>query len=143
MSQQETLCKVTVDALHIRSAPNSQSTLVNTFPRGTVLNFIAVVNGENVQGNPRWGHSAQGHYFWLGGTDHPNGVEILCKVTVDALHIRSAPNSQSTLVNTFPRGTELNFFEVVNGENVGGNPRWGHSVQGHYFWLGGTDRPNG
>ena len=42
-------------------------------PLGTVLNFVQVVIGENVAGNPRWGHSQQGHYFWLGGTDHPNG----------------------------------------------------------------------
>ncbi len=68
-----TLCTVTVDALHIRVQPNSQSTIVATYQRGTVLNFIEVVNGENVDGNPRWGHSKQGHYFWLGGTDHPNG----------------------------------------------------------------------
>lgn len=68
-----TLCTITVDALHIRVQPNSQSTIVATYQRGTELNFIEVVNGENVDGNPRWGHSKQGHYFWLGGTDHPNG----------------------------------------------------------------------
>ncbi len=73
ISQQETLCTVTVDALHIRAAPTSQSALVATYPRGTTLNFVEVVDGENVDGNPCWGHSAQGHYFWLGGTDHPNG----------------------------------------------------------------------
>jgi LysM repeat protein len=67
-------CKVTAaQGLNIRSAPNSQSTLIASYPPGTVLNYIAVVNGENVAGNPRWGHSEQGHYYWMGGTDHPNG----------------------------------------------------------------------
>jgi hypothetical protein len=143
MSQQEVLVKVTVDALNVRTQPNSQSTLVATYPRGTTLNYYEVVDGEKVDGNPRWGHSVQGHYFWLGGTDHPNGTEILTTVTVDALNVRTQPNSQSTLVATYPRGTVLNYYEVVNGETVSGNPRWGHSVQDHYFWLGGTDHPNG
>jgi hypothetical protein len=67
-------CKVTAaSGLNIRSAPTSQSTLIASYPPGTVLNFIQVVIGENVNGNPHWGHSEQGHYFWLGGTDHPNG----------------------------------------------------------------------
>ena len=67
-------CRVTSPGgLNVRSAPTSHSTLIASYPVGTVLNFVGVVNGENVAGNPRWGHSAQNHYFWLGGTDHPNG----------------------------------------------------------------------
>ncbi len=71
--EHETFCTVTVDQLHIRAQPTSQSELIATYPRDSVLNFVEVVNGENVNGNPHWGHSQQGHYFWLGGTDHPNG----------------------------------------------------------------------
>lgn len=67
-------CTVTAArGLNIRSAPNSESSLIASYPPGTVLNYVEVVNGENVAGNPRWGHSQQGHYFWMGGTDHPNG----------------------------------------------------------------------
>lgn len=67
-------CTVTVPHLRARTAPNSQSAPVGAgFPQGTVLTFFEVVNGENVDGNPCWGHSDQGYYFWLGGTDHPNG----------------------------------------------------------------------
>ena len=143
MSQQEVLVTVTADTLNVRSAPNTQSAIVATYTRGSVLNYIEVVDGENVAGNPRWGHSVQGHYFWLGGTDHPNGTEILATVTVDALNVRSEPTDQSALIATYPRGSALNFYEVVQGENVAGNANWGHSVQDHYFWLGGTDHPNG
>jgi len=39
-------------------------------------------------------------------------------------------------------GTVLQYWEVVNGENVAGNPRWGRSPQEYYFWMGGTDHPN-
>jgi Tfp pilus assembly protein FimV len=67
-------CKVTAaNGLNVRAAPTSQSALIASYPPGTVLNYTEVVNGENVAGNPRWGHSEQGHYFWMGGTDHPNG----------------------------------------------------------------------
>ncbi|GAC1350452.1 MAG: hypothetical protein NVSMB27_33110 [Ktedonobacteraceae bacterium] len=67
-----------------------------------------------------------------------------CTVTsASGLHARSAPTSTSTLINSFSLGTVLSYFEVVNGENVAGNPHWGHSDQGYYFWLGGTDHPNG
>lgn len=67
-------CTVTTaSGLNIRSAPTSQSTIISSYPSGTVLNYIEIVNGENVDGNPNWGHSEQNHYYWMGGTDHPNG----------------------------------------------------------------------
>ncbi len=69
-----TTCTVTVPHLNARVAPNRQTApLGQGFSQGTVLTFFAVVNGENVDGNPRWGQSDQHYYFWLGGTDHPNG----------------------------------------------------------------------
>jgi hypothetical protein len=61
---------VTVDNLNIRTQPTSQSAIVATYPRGTILNFVEIVDGENVDGYSLWGHSEQGHYFWLGGTDY-------------------------------------------------------------------------
>ena len=66
-------CTVTVPDLRARPAPNTQPPVLHVFPQGTVLTFFEVVNGQNVLGNPLWGHSDQGYYFWLGGTDHPNG----------------------------------------------------------------------
>lgn len=71
-------------------------------------------------------------------------VTKTCKITFSNLNVRAAPNTQSTIIDNFPHGTVLTFFEVKIGENVdGNNPRWGHSDQGYYFWLGGTDHPNG
>jgi LysM repeat protein len=67
-----------------------------------------------------------------------------CMVTAaQGLNVRAAPTSQSALIASYPKGTVLNYIEVVHGETVDGNPNWGHSEQGHYFWMGGTDRPNG
>jgi len=67
-------CTVTVDHLNARAAPTRQSDLIGPgFNRGTVLTFIEVVIGQYVDGNPHWGHTDRHYYFWLGGTDHPNG----------------------------------------------------------------------
>jgi LysM repeat protein len=66
-----------------------------------------------------------------------------CKVTAsEGLNARAQPTSQSALITSFPTGTVLQFWEVVSGENVAGNPRWGRSPQEYYFWMGGTDKPN-
>jgi len=71
-------------------------------------------------------------------------VEKTCTVTSSiGLKARAAPNTQCPELDAFPQGTVLNFFEVQQGQNVGGNSNWGHSYQGYYFWLGGTDHPNG
>ena len=66
-----------------------------------------------------------------------------CAVTVASLHVRDRPSTESTIVASYSQGTVLNFIEVVQNENVNGNAYWGHSTQGHYFWLGGTNRPQG
>jgi phage tail protein X len=78
----KTLCTVAVETLNVRSAPTSQSSLVASYPRGTALNFVDVVMGENVSNQPLWGCSEQGHYFWLGGTDHPTGSQAGFAATV-------------------------------------------------------------
>ena len=75
--------------------------------------------------------------------DIPQIPQICTITSPGGLNVRAAPTTQSAIIARYPPGTDLNFVEVVNGENVDGNPLWGHSRQGHYFWLGGTSRPNG
>jgi len=68
------LCTVmSPGGLNIRTAPTTRSAIVARYPRGSVLNFVQVVNGEDLEGNPHWGRSRQGHFFWMGGTNRPNG----------------------------------------------------------------------
>ena len=66
-----------------------------------------------------------------------------CAVTVAGLNVRDRPTAESTVVASYPQGTVLNFIEVIESEPVNGNSYWGHSTQGHYFWLGGTNRQQG
>jgi len=67
-----------------------------------------------------------------------------CTISEPAgLHMRAEPNTAAAIIDTFPQGTHLEFVAVVFGEDIAGNPRWGQAPQGYYFWLGGTNRPNG
>lgn len=66
-----------------------------------------------------------------------------CTVTASDLNIYDRPTDKSTVVNHYPKGTVLNFIEVITSESVGGNPYWGRSTQGHYYSLSGTNRPQG
>lgn len=52
-------------------------------------------------------------------------------------------------IGHYPPGFSLSFDEVVRhapprGEHSS-NPNWGHNMDGDdfYFWLGGTDNPDG
>ncbi len=68
-----TRCKVTDELLKMYEKPTENSHSVHTAKRGDWLSFIHVVSGENIKNNSRWGQSEMNWYFWLGGTDHPNG----------------------------------------------------------------------
>ncbi len=77
-----TLCNVIVNTLNVRTAPTSQSSLVASYPRGTVLNYVDIVLGDAVGNLPLWGRSEQGHYFWLGGTDYSTPGQVGFAATV-------------------------------------------------------------
>ena len=69
-------------------------------------------------------------------------VRYLCRVTIDGgLNIHTQPDTQSRVVFAVPTDTVLNYFEKVHGQLVNNNDCWGHSVEDHYYWLGGTDSP--
>jgi LysM domain-containing protein len=82
LQSSRTLCNVIVDTLNVRTAPTSQSSLVASYPRGTVLNYVDIILGEAVGNLPLWGYSDQGHYFWLGGTDYSTPGQVGFAATV-------------------------------------------------------------
>ncbi len=69
--------------------------------------------------------------------------QLVTVTSANGLDVRTAPTTMSAIIAHYPRGTVLKFVEIVNGQNLDGNPLWGRSIEGHFFWLGGTDRPNG
>lgn len=56
--------------LNIRkSSPSTMSSIVQTVPVGTSLNYTGwTLNGEPINGNPKWYQDSNGNYFWSGGT---------------------------------------------------------------------------
>jgi hypothetical protein len=65
-------CTVTApDGVNVRAAPTTSSAIIASYPYGTVLSYLKCGYGEPIDGNPNWAFSVQGHYFWLGATDHP------------------------------------------------------------------------
>jgi hypothetical protein len=71
-----------------------------------------------------------------------------CVVVGKPLGIYDQPTTdEANHLLDFPPGHTLIIQNVVHGPALDGhNPRWGHSNEGEddiYFWLGGTNRPNG
>lgn len=66
-----------------------------------------------------------------------------CTVTAASLNIRAVPTTKAAIIANYPQGTTLNFIAVVDGESFDGNHYWGRSQQGHFYWMGGTSRPQG
>jgi len=59
--------------------------------------------------------------------------------TTVKLNIRKAPNTLSEVTQTASAGTSLSYNGwTLNGEPINGNPKWYRSVNGYYFWSGGT-----
>jgi LysM repeat protein len=82
-----------------------------------------------------------GEQLFIPKTTHPVSN---CTVTASAgINVRASATSESALISFYPKGTILNYVEVVHGENVANNNHWGHSAQDHFFWMGATDKPNG
>lgn len=76
--------------------------------------------------------------------DGDNVHQYECHVTIPALIIRTWPERRDeNRAGTSYEGDQLKFFELVYGEVYQGNNLWGHSVQNQFYWMGGTDCPDG
>jgi len=58
---------VTRVRLNVREAPNLRAAIWQTLPTGTAVDYVAVVEGEAVNGNSVWLQDARNHVFWSGG----------------------------------------------------------------------------
>jgi hypothetical protein len=57
--------------INIRTSPNINAPIVAFYAAGTVLNYVAVVQGDLVGATDAWYKSAQGHFYWSGATNSP------------------------------------------------------------------------
>jgi hypothetical protein len=57
---------------NVRTAPNRQATIVKVLPAGSTFTAVAMVQGENVDGNPYWYKTSDGYYIWSGAEIMPS-----------------------------------------------------------------------
>ncbi|MFH8571515.1 SH3 domain-containing protein [Streptomyces sp. NPDC017993] len=50
--------------LLVRSGPSTHHRVVGSNPYGKIVHIVCKVNGENVNGNPRWYKLSDGKYTW-------------------------------------------------------------------------------
>lgn len=135
---------VIVDALMVRSAPNSKAPLAGSqkLVRGDQFQYSDVVQGESVEGVSTWIKSTKGNYCWAGGTDYPTTPSVASGGgTAEAIrtaNVRVAPNTSAALggSETLMPGAQFAYTAKVHGELVNQNgiktDIWYHSTKGNY-----------
>lgn len=105
---------------------------------------IYIANTQVIGNNPNMLAADQVLYIpQVAQNSQPLALQSCTVTSANGINVRTAPTVQSAVVAIYPAGSSLNFVEVVEGEVIQGNSLWGLSKQGHYFWMGATDRPNG
>lgn len=150
-------CTVTAQWLQTYQQRTENSPHVHRFMKGQQINYTNVGPGENINRNGHhtnlWAFNPDTNsFFWLGDTDHPIGVVMPttdlsvrhCMVTVQLLQTYTQPTAHSQLVHTFMRGQQINYSNTELGQPINDNNHWAFNPDTKsYFWLGGTDHPNG
>lgn len=139
---------VIVDALMVRSAPNSKASLAGSqkLVRGDQFEYSGVVQGESVEGVSTWIKSTKGNFVWAGGTDYPTTPPVTSggglAEAVRTANVRVSPNTSAALGGsmTLNPGDQFQYSAKVHGELVSQNgvttDLWYHSTKGNYVWEG-------
>jgi uncharacterized protein YraI len=135
------------NGLNVRSGPSTHYRVVGSLHDGQVVGIKCKVNGQNVGGNPRWYKLSDGRY--IGGFSAARYIKNLgpapefCHdmhkgpykgkvIARTGLNVRTGPSTHYRVVDTLPSGAVVGIKCKVNGQNVGGNPRWYKLNDGRY-----------
>lgn len=123
--------------LNVRTGPSTHFPVVDTLPHGAVVHIACKLNGQWVDGNPRWYRLQDGRY--VGGFSAARYIrnigaippfcsevgkyygQVIARI---GLNVRKRPTTNSPVVDTLPYGTVVQLKCKVNGQWVNGNPRW-------------------
>jgi len=125
--------------LNVRSGPSTHYRVIGSLHNGQVVGIKCKVNGQNVDGNPRWYKLSDGRY--VGGFSAARYIRNLgpapkfCHdmhkgpykgkvIARTGLNVRSGPSTHHRVVDVLPSGAVIGIKCKVNGQNIGGNPRW-------------------
>jgi len=100
---------VNADVLNVRSAPNTQASILSKLNAGNSFTATCYVVGESVEGSSKWWKTSSGSYVWAGGTlEQPSGANVLCGSTTSTPStivpiITSIPNVSLATISTFSK----------------------------------------
>lgn len=139
---------VAVDALNVRSAPNTSAPLSGsrTLKKGDTFKVVGYTQGQSVNGISTWAISEFGNYVWAGGlagvsSPQPPNSSGTVQITVPVLNARSAPNTGAPVKGQFTAGS-AQYTSVTRGQMVTVNgkssDKWLQSLNGNWFAAAGT-----
>jgi hypothetical protein len=147
---------VTVPVVNVRQQPTSASAQAGsrTLRKGQTFNYVAIVLGQSVGGNPWWLKSQFGNYVWLGGTNVkaptiPKTEKPVAPRTATALrvaNVRVQPNTSAPLGGSqrLEPGQTFQYTGVVQGQRISQNgvttADWLRSTKGNFVWAGNVRR---
>lgn len=126
--------------LHVRTMRTTASRVAGTLATGTVVTIGCKARGEPIDGNRLW--YRLGARRWVTARYVANigpapavcdGAEATGKVIArPALTMRDRPTTASPRRGSLGYGTVVEIICKVNGQSVGGNPRWYQLFNGNW-----------
>ncbi|MEW6417505.1 MAG: DUF4157 domain-containing protein [Nitrospirota bacterium] len=139
--------ETTASALWIREEPSTSSPIRGSYPRGTIIKIWCQIPGTEVEGNPIWDRTNRGYvsdqYVELTEPRQPPKcwkeppseeepkVPVTGRTTASALRIRQEPDTSSTILGLYPRGSIITIWCKTSGTEVEGNPIWDRTNRGY------------
>ncbi|HEY6738100.1 MAG TPA: SH3 domain-containing protein [Actinopolymorphaceae bacterium] len=127
--------------LAVRTLYTTVAKRVGTLHKGKVVTIYCKHNGVPVDGNPRWYKLGNNRWVsaryvtnigpapkWCGGSTQKAKV-----VGKPGVTIRTAPTTRSRAVGHLAYGKVVPIICKVNGQTVGGNPRWYQLYSGRWI----------
>lgn len=143
------LATVIATAVNVRTQPTSKSPQGGSklMSKGMTFEYVAIVDGESVDGNNKWLKSKFGNYVsarWLsyGAAALAPAPQPPTKrntaLTTGPCNVRVAPRVNANLggSRTLPAGVTFTFVRIVKGDSVRGNSNWYESDKGNFVWAG-------
>ena len=135
-----------------RKDPSTSGPVTQTLPPGTVGDFDAWTNGQNVEGNNVWFRGLHsGDWFWSGGftSKSTEGLTFIdlnppapsterTVASPNSANVRSQPYTTAAVVGSVTSGTSVAMNAYTHAEVVQGNDVWfRRASDNNWMWSGG------
>ncbi len=133
--------RVTTSVLTVRHLPTTASASEGTVKKGQTIEIVCKVRGTTVAGNNIWYALPPTLNEWvsaryvdnLGPAPRWCGTEARWAGKANAaLNKRVAPTTAAAKAGSLAKGQSMSIICKLNGQNVGGNPRWYYLTDGRW-----------